>query len=258
VRASTPPLARPPERAVGRPWVLGQRALPCLCGALAWAGPRALGLEDAPSVGALGYLALVGCGLLSLLLATLAWEAGGPSTVSSSSSDWGPALSLGLGLALIPWSALGYWVLTQTHNRPLGAVTFAAGAVLSAIPCIFVARWCLRLRLRHPRRGAVLVAACAALALLVAGACVVTAGSAALADAALQLGLLELLLGVALAAAILALPAPLWAGRARRHAVPVCVAVGLATLWLLRSDTEVRATVKSAPVIAGIVGLAIR
>ena len=43
-----------------------------------------------------------------------------------------------------------------------------------------------------------------------------------------------------------------------RWALPICVAVWVTSAWLIGSDLELRARVKSAPVIAGVAGLALQ
>jgi hypothetical protein len=236
--------------------MLGQRAFACLVAAAIWAAPGALWpLQDQGAVRALDYLALVGCGSFSLWLVALSWpgrRARGPAR------EWQAALSLGLGLAVLPWSALGYWILVATHHRPLGAVTFAVGAALIAVSCVATARWCLALRSTRPRWGRLLVVAVALLAVLTAGIAAWVLARAGWAQPALGAQLFQVALGVLLALLVLAAPVAGWAGARGRWALPVCVGVWLVTLGLVRSDPDVRATVKSTPIVAGIVGLALR
>lgn len=232
----------------------GQRAFACLVAALLWAAPRTLsvwgGAADgggaSGQVGVTGYLALVGCGLLSFVLVALSWGSRGSSEGPARGSL---ALTLGLGLALVPWAALAYWLSVATHHRPLGAVTYAVGAALGGALGIPLARWLLQ------RRYARVVAL--ALWLSGVGGLTIVALRGMLREPLLRPVLPEALLGVALALVVVAAPAlPGWR-RAARWGVPVCVGVWAISLGVLASSSQVRATVKSAPIIAGIAGLAL-
>jgi hypothetical protein len=235
---------------------LGQRALPCLVAASIWAAPSAFWpVADQAALRGLDYLALVGCGSFGLWLVALSWPG---RHARSATRKWQAALSLGLGLALAPWSALGYWILVATHHRPLGAVTFAVGAAVIALACVATARWCLALASARPHVGKPLLVAATLLAVASGGGAVWLLARAGWADAALGALLFQVALGVLLALLVLAAPVGGRAGAAGRWALPVCACVWLATLWLVRSDADVRATVKSTPILAGIVGLTLR
>jgi hypothetical protein len=235
---------------------LGQRALPCLVAASIWAAPSVFWpVADQTALRAPDYLALVGCGSFSLWLVALSWPG---RHARSSTHEWQAALSLGLGLALAPWSALGYWILIATHHRPLGAVTFAVGAALIAFACVATARWCLALPSTRPHSGRWLVITGTLLAVASGGGAAWLLAHAGWADAALGALLFQVALGLLLALLVLAAPVGGRAGAAGRWALPVCAGVWLATLWLVRADADVRATVKSTPILAGIVGLTLR
>jgi hypothetical protein len=227
-----------------------------LVAAAIWAAPSALWpVTGQAAVRAIDYLALVGCGSFSLWLVALSWPG---RHARNSTRKWQAALSLGLGLALAPWSALGYWILVATHHRPLGAVTFAVGAALIAFSSVATARWCLALASTRPRWGRRLVSAAVLLALVSGGGAAWLLARAGWADPVLGALLFQVALGALLALLVLAAPVAGRAGAAGRWALPVCAGVWLVTLWLVRSDADVRATVKSTPILAGIVGLTLR
>lgn len=239
------------------PGLGGQRALACLLGALLWALPGALGVwgvaaADAelvsPRVGVSGYLALVGCGLLSLVLVAACWG-------SRARSEWGAresrALTLGLGLALGPWAALAYWLTVATHHRPLGAVTYAVLACIVAGVSIALARWVLRggPSVRWLATFGWVMSAASA------GTLVFVILRGAFQQPALRLVLPDAALGVLLALLVVAAPGVSGGRQAARWGVSMCVGVWVLTLGLLVSSADVRATVKSAPIIAGVAGL---
>jgi len=242
------------------------RALAGVVAAAVWAAPRVWLGDDAPlAARLLGYLALVGCGSVSLGLLALSWglppaSAGAPARANEPDvRQWQRSLTLGLGLALVPWFGLAYWLQVATHHRPLGSVVFAAGAAAVGVPCVALARRLLEPDLRHGAGARV----CGLVAVLVglATLAVIVVG-APLDDLDVRAAVLDLLLGAGLGLVLLrAFQKP------GRRAVPrwfalgaavACLGVWGSTGWLLHSDTDVRARVKSAPVIAGAVGLLLR
>ena len=230
-----------------------QRVLVCLLGAVVWAAPRALwpGEGQLP-VGGPEYLALVGCGLLSLLLIAVSF---GPRALPEPDAEWRAVLTLGLSLALVPWSVLGYSILVLTHHRPLGAVAFAVGAAVTGWVCVGVARWAFAVCQASPRWGKALIRAGWTLAFLAAGAALLVAARAALQQVEYRAAVPDVALGLVLAVAVARLPTAGRAGRVTRFSLPICIGVWVLTLWLMNTDADVRATVKSAPVIAGMLGL---
>lgn len=199
----------------------------------------------------LGFIALAGSGLVSLALVVLALE-------QRSSRDGAPlaakAILLGLGLALVPWSAFAYWLAVATHHRPLGAVTYAVGAAGTACAGILVARRVLAARSgRRVLLGtAIFCAAAGAIGL----ATVAARGFAF--DAALRSAVPDLALGVVLALLAAFMPVAAGVARLARPALLGCLCLWAVTLGLMRFEPDVRATVKSVPIIAGIFGLAVR
>lgn len=224
----------------------------CLLGACVWALPH-LGWGARPGVGALAFVALVGSGLASLALVAvgLGRRAGTRSRLSAEA-----ALSLGLGLALLPSSALAYWLAVATHHRPLGAVTFAVGAAINGAVGVVIARRVLALRAARSRRllanASLLCAALGALGL----AGIAAQGIAA--DSTLRSAVPDLALGMLLAVLAAFMPAVRWAARLERVALVACLCLWSITFGLVRFEPDVRARVKSVPVIAGVVGLALR
>lgn len=258
----------PPRRGVSSAssWLsfVSLRALAGVVAAALWAAPRVWLGDDAPlPARLLGYLALVGCGSVSLGLLALSWVV--PPVRSSARAheddlrQWQRSLTLGLGLALIPWFGLAYWLELATHHRPLGSVVFALGAAAVAVPCVALARYLFQ---PDVRRGAwarlcgmaALLAGLTTLAVIVVGA--------PLDDLDVRAAVLDLLLGAGLGLVLVRVsrkpgrrPAPRWLVFG---AAVTCLGVWGSSGWLLRSDTDVRARVKSAPVLAGAVGLLLR
>jgi len=248
-----------------RAWVsfLALRALAGVVAAALWAAPRVWLADDAPlAARLLGYLALAGCGSVSLALLAVSWGIPASARAPAQERDvrqWQRALTLGLGLALIPWCGLAYWLQVATHHRPLGSVVFAAGAAVVGVPCVALARHLAGPELRHGgwARLCRLVAALAGLTTLA----VIVVG-APLEDLDVRAAVLDLLLGAGLGFVLVRAShkpgrraAPPWLVFG---AVLCCLGVWGSTAWLLHSDTDVRARVKSAPVLAGAVGLLLR
>jgi hypothetical protein len=147
--------------------------------------------------------------------------------------------------------ALAYWLTVSTHHRPLGAVTYAVAACIMGSMSIALARWVLREGSSVRRLAPVVWVICASSAatlvfLVVRGAFQQPALRPALPDAAL---------GVLLALLVAAAPGLRGGRRTAQWGVPMCVGVWVLTLGLLMSSADVRATVKSAPIIAGVAGL---
>jgi hypothetical protein len=228
----------------------GERALLSLVAATLW--PLAPLLSGAVPAQPAVQVALTGCGLVSLLMAALALGPG-----FSGTRAWEPSLGLGLGLALLPVAALGFLITVYTHHRPLGAVTFAVGALACGVGGVVLARAVLDFRQSRPAAGRVLWFGLAGLvALLAVGAFGALSWSLS-GQPELRPALTSLLVGLGLALGAAYAPVPAWASQLRRAALPLCVVVWISTGWLLRSDPDVRAAVKSAPVVAGLVGLAL-
>jgi hypothetical protein len=238
-----------------------QQALACLLAAVVWVllrtvGPDGLRLGasvgDGAPIGA--FIALVGCGSHSLALAALAFR-----PLASPWSDLATALSLGLGWALAPWTLLAYGLWVATHHRPLGALTFAVGATLIGVAFVLVARRLLAARKAGHPWATVLVYVGRALALFLLVLALVTVLRSVLGiEHVLQAVLSDAVLGLLLTVLVVASPMVRWPARIARGMPRVCVGVWLLTLGLLAISPEVRATVKSAPLVAGIVGLALR
>jgi len=244
---------------------LALRAWAGVIAAALWAAPRVWLADDAPlEARLLGYLALAGCGSVSLALLAVSWgyPASARAPVLAPEHDvrhWQRSLSLGLGLALIPWCGLAYGLLVATHHRPLGAVVFAAGAAAVAVPCVALARYLLAPELRHGAWARVcgvvaVLAGLTTLAVIVVGA--------PLDDLDVRAAVLDLLLGGGLGFVLVRASQKPGRRAAPRGlvlaAVLGCLGVWGSTGWLLHSDTDVRARVKSAPVIAGAIGLWLR
>lgn len=223
----------------------------CLLGACLWVLPH-VGWGSRTGVGVLGFIALTGSGLATLALVVVALRQQAWSEAEPPLSAW--AIVLGSGLALLPWTALAYWIAVATHHRPLGAVTFAVAATAGAVLAILVARRTFAARSR--RRALVVFATSCALMGAVGLAIVAVRGITA--DSTLRSAVPDLGLGVVLAllAAFMPLARPL--ARLSRVALIASICVWSATLGLMRLEPDVRATVKSVPVIAGMVGLAVR
>lgn len=228
-----------------------------LLGGALWPLPSLLLVEQVSPLRelVLPYLALAGAGSFSLFLLRLALR--GPADTAE--ARWPGALSLAAALASAPLVALGFGLKVATHHRPLGAATFAFAALAAFALLTLLALSALELRVRRPRLGAVLVYGVSAVgALSVSGAlfwlCRALIQRATPAAAALD-GLVGLLLAAALVS-----PRASWLARSRfvLSGVPLSGALWLASLWLVRSDVDVRATVKSAPIVAGLAGLVVR
>jgi hypothetical protein len=234
----------------------GQRAIACLLGALLWALPGALGAWGgaaadvalaSPRMSVSGYLALVGCGLLSLVLVASSW--GSPAR-SQWQVKWSRALTLGLGLALGPWATLAYWLAVATHHRPLGAVTYAVGACIVGGVSIALGRW-----VSSGGPGRRLAPFGWAMCAVSAGTLVLVVLRGSLQQPALRPVVADAASGVLLSLLIVMAPGLRGGQRAARWGVWMCVAVWVLALGLLLSSADVRATVKSAPIIAGVAGL---
>jgi len=244
---------------------LALRAWAGVVAAALWAAPRVWLADDAPlEARLLGYLALAGCGSVSLALFAVSWglppSARAPAlTEQGGVRRWQRALTLGLGLALVPWFGLAYWLQVATHHRPLGAVAFAAGAAAVGVPCVALAWHLLEPELRHGAwarlcRVVAVLAGLTTLTLIVVGA--------PLDDLDVRAAVLDLLLGGGLGFALARASQKPGRRAAPRGlvlaAVLGCLGVWGSTGWLLHSDTDVRARVKSAPVLAGAIGLLLR
>ncbi len=168
------------------------------------------------------------------------------------------ALTLGFGLALLPWAAFAFWLSVATHHRPLGAVTFAVAAAAIGVVCLLAARWLLERQLQGRRAGVAALRAASCIAVLAAGSLIVVLARAAFLAAELRSPLWEGVLGLLIAGLVVALPFSRWSAATKRWWLPLCVGVWVLTAGLLQSSSDVRATVKSAPTIAGVVGLVLR
>jgi hypothetical protein len=238
-----------------------QQSFACLMGAIVWVVLRALGPgglrlvdsigDDAP-IGA--FIALVGCGTHVLALVALAFR--------PPASPWGgpvPALSLGLGWALGPWTLLVYalWMALQGQGA-IGVLLFAIGVPLSGVASSRAARRLLEARDAGQVWAPLVLHAGRALALLLLAASLLSVVRAGLEAARLRVALSDATLAVSLAFLVVASPMVRWPARLGRGMPRVCVGVWAVTLALLGISPEVRATVKSAPLVAGVVGLALR
>lgn len=238
-----------------------QQSLACLLCALVWVVLRALGPgglrlvdsigDDAP-IGA--FIALVGCGTHVLALVALAFR---PLT-----GLWGgplPTLSLGFGWALAPWTLLVYalWMALEGQGT-WGMLLFAGAVPLSGAASARAARRLLEARDAGQPWAPVLLHAGRALALLLLAASLIGVVRAGLEAARLRAALSDATLAVSLAFLVVASPMVRWPARLARGMPRVCVGVWAVTLALLAISPEVRATVKSAPLVAGVVGLALR
>jgi hypothetical protein len=204
--------------------------------------------------GASGYVALAGCASLSLFLLCLGL--GVPRTAAPPGA-WSRALTLGAGLALAPLAGFAYALQVATHHRPLGAATFALGALLVVALCVLLARSALQLAQERPRFSAALVYAMSAAGVLGAVLVLLWLRRSVMQHATPAL---DVALGAVIA---LVLVHSRWRWlerwpRLARSGLPTCCMLWLASLWLMRSDVDVRATVKSAPILAGVVGLVLR
>jgi hypothetical protein len=238
-----------------------QQALACLVAAVMWVSFRTLGpdgfrlgdsIGDGAPIGA--FIALVGCGSHSLALAALAFR-----PLARPWSGLAEALSAGLGWALAPWTLLAYGLWLVTHDLRLGGFTFAAGASLLGVALVAAARRLLVARAEGRRWATLLVHGGRALALfLLVLALASVLGSVVGEDDVLEATLSDAVLGLLLAVLVVASPMLRWPTRIALGMPRVCVGVWALTLGLVGISPEVRATVKSAPLVAGIVGLALR
>jgi hypothetical protein len=238
-----------------------QQALACLLAAVVWVLLRTLGPDglrigesvgDGAPIGA--FIALVGCGSHSLALAALAFR-----PLYTPWSDFAAVLSLGLGWTLAPWTLLAYGLWTATHEWSLGALSFAVGATLLGVAFVIVARRLVVAWAMGRRWPIVLVHVGRALALFLLVLAVVAVMRSVLGvEQVFQAVLSDAVLGLLLTILVVASPMVRWPARIARGMPRVCVGVWVLTLGLLGISPEVRATVKSAPLIAGVVGLALR
>jgi hypothetical protein len=237
-----------------------QQALACLLGAIVWVvlrtlGPGGLRLVDSVGDGAPvgAFIALVGCGSHGLALVALAFR-------SLSGLTGGPAstLSLGFGWSLAPWTLVAYALWVAVHDWPLGVLLVGIGVPLIGALSVAVARRLLEASDAGQHWAALLIHAGRALALLLLAASVVGVVRSALEASELRAALSDATLAVSLAFLVIASPMVRWPGRVARGMPRVCVGVWALTLALLGISPEVRATVKSAPLVAGVIGLALR
>lgn len=237
-----------------------QQALACLLGAVVWVVLRTLGpggvrlvdsIGDGAPIGA--FIALVGCGSHVLALVALAFR---PLALGGAGSA--PALSLGFGWSLAPWTLVTYALWVVVHDWPLGALWFAIGAVSLGALALAVARHLVEASDAGQPWAPVLLHAGRALALLLLAASIVGIVRSALHPAWLRAALSDATLAVSLAFLVVASSMVRWPARLARGMPRVCVGVWALTLALLGISPEVRATVKSAPLVAGVVGLALR
>jgi hypothetical protein len=152
---------------------------------------------------------------------------------------------------------LGEWLLASTHHRPLGAVTFAASAALVALLAVFGARRLIAAG-REGQRGRAALRLGRALALAGVATVLVLVLRFSAEHEQVRSSLPDAGLGLAAALIVAVSSAARWPARAPRWAPLLCVVVWAAALWLVLAQPEVRATVKSAPLIGGVVGLTLR
>jgi hypothetical protein len=225
-----------------------------LIGGALWPLPELLRSSSATKLGFV-YVALVGCASFAACLALRPPE----RDAADAQGSWSRALTLGAGLAIAPLCGLGYGLKIATHHRPLGAATFAVLALIVFALLVLLARAVLSLGDTRPKLASVLVYGFVAGGVL-GGACASFWLVRSVMQHATPAGpLLDACLGLALVG-VLSRVRVRWLERwprATRGALPVCCGLWLASLWLVRSDLDVRATVKSAPVVAGVVGLVV-
>lgn len=237
-----------------------QQALACLIGAIVWVvlrtlGPGGLRLADSVGEGApIGaFIALVGCGSHALALVALAFR-----SLSGPSGGLAPTLSLGFGWSLAPWTLATYALWVAMQDWPLGVLIFGLGVPVLGAFTLAAARRLVEADEAGEYWAPLLLHAGRALALLLLAASVVGVVRSALQAAALRAALSDATLAVSLAFLVVASPMVRWPARVARGMPRVCVAVWAVTLALLGISPEVRATVKSAPLVAGVAGLALR
>jgi hypothetical protein len=229
-----------------------------LLGGVLWPLPALLGAGHVSSGRelALGYLALAGAGSFSLFLLRLALRRPeGPAA----GSRWPSALTLAAALSSAPLVGLAFALKVATHHRPLGAATFALGAVACFGLLTLLVLSALELRARRPRLGSALVYGAGVAGALSAAWALFWLYRSLIQRATPVASMLDVCLGLLLAGALVSLRAA-WLARSRfvLAGVPLSCALWLASLWLVRYDLDVRATVKSAPIVAGLVGMVAR
>jgi hypothetical protein len=238
-----------------------QQSLACFSCAVIWVLLRALGpgglrlvdsIGDGAPIGA--FIAMVGCGTHLLALLALAFR---PLTGPTSGPV--PTLTLGFGWALAPWTLLVYalWVALAERGG-LGVLLFGVGVPLSGALALRAARRLLEGSNAGQPWAPALLTAGRALALLLLAAALIHVVRAGLEAGRLRAALSDATLAVSLAFLVVASPMVRWPARLGRGMPRVCVGVWALTLALLGISPEVRATVKSAPLVAGVVGLALR
>jgi hypothetical protein len=232
---------------------LQRSALVCLAGAALWVVLRA-SLFGSATASIAGQVALGGAASSTLGLTALAFAPVRPRQHESRAGL--AALSLGLGWALVPWALLAHWLRVATHHRPLGAVTFALAASAIALVSVLAARRLVALG-HEGQRGRAALRLGRALALVGAAALFALVLRAVAGHEQVRSGLVDVGLALAALSGVAACSAARWPERAPRWAPLVCVGVWATTLLLL-AQPDVRATVKSAPIIAGVVGLVLR
>ncbi|MET0410968.1 MAG: hypothetical protein ABW217_06710 [Polyangiaceae bacterium] len=229
-----------------------------LLGGALWPLPALLSAGRAPAGRelALAYLALAGAGSFSLFLLRLALRSPEGSVASS---RWPSALTLAAALSSAPLVALAFALKVATHHRPLGAATFALGALACFGLLTLLALSALELRARRPRLGSALVYGAGAAGALSAGWALFWLCRSLIQRATPAGPMFDACVGLLLAGALVSVRAS-WLARSRfvLAGVPLSCALWLASLWLVRSDVDVRATVKSAPIVAGLVGVVVR
>ncbi len=228
-----------------------RRSALCLIASAGWALVPFSRSSESAALDFWGYVALVGSGVFTLLVVAVCFDAR-----DREGSGWSSALTLGCGLAALPWAILAYWLQVGTHHRPLGAATFAIGALLIGGFAVAVARHVLAFAATEARLGPPVLMACRVLALASVALLLVVLGSASLDHVSLGRIVPELVAGVLLGALVVSLPVSARLAAAAAWALPVCAILCLISLWLVQSEADVRATVKSAPLIAGVFGLA--
>jgi hypothetical protein len=244
--------ARPVARGT-RAGPLERGALVCLVGAVPWTVLHSLWLGS-PAAGLADQVALAGAASSTLGLTAIAFAPVRPREHESRAGL--AAVSLGLGWALVPWALLAQWLLASTHHRPLGAVTFAGAASAMGLVSVLAARRLVAFG--RTERGRAALRLGRALALLGAAAIVVLVSSTVAEREQVRSGLVDVGIAVAAVSSIAVCSAARWPERAPRWAPLVCVGVWAVTLCLVFTQPDVRATVKSAPIIAGVVGLVLR
>jgi hypothetical protein len=237
---------------------LEERALLSLIGAALWVTFRFALDESAPAAGAQGAVALTGCAFTSLLLVALCWGRGASLHADTTFDASGRSLSLGLVGAALPIALLAYWIREHTHHRPLGAVTFAVLATAVALFGALLARRLLELRRLEvlASAGAGRALSLGLLAAVVVAAWLIRPALAPGVETRAVFG--DAVLVAVLGVAVVRCSAPGWLSKTARAAPVLALCLWLSTTWLIQSDAQVRAAVKSAPVVAGVLGLTLR